>query len=70
MRLNLKHGCDGDKGGWWFVLSVQPVLLQQPLIVEYKMVANALDPEVHDAAEVVFVAGAYKKAELVLRLPG
>ena len=61
MRLNLKHGCDGDKGGWQFVLSVQPVLLLQPLIVEYEMVANAL--EVHDAAEVVFVAGAYKKAE-------
>ena len=61
VRRNLKHGCDGDKGGWQFVLSVQPVLLLQPLIVEYEMVANAL--EVHDAAEVMFVAGAYKKAE-------
>ena len=43
------------------MLSDQPVLLLQPLIVEYEMVTNAL--EVHDAAEVVFVAGAYKKAE-------
>ena len=60
VRLNLKHGCDGDKGGWQFVLSVQPVLQLRPLIVEYEMVANAL--KVYDGAEVIFVASTYKKA--------
>ena len=60
VKLNLKYGCDGDKGGWQFVLSVQPVLQLQALIVEYEMVANAL--EVHDGAEVIFVASTYKKA--------
>ena len=42
------------------MLSVQPVLQLRPLIIEYEMVANAL--EVHDGAEVIFVASTYKKA--------
>ena len=46
------------------MLSVQPVLQLRPLIIEYEMVANAL--EVHDGAEVIFMASTYKKASYLV----